>query len=173
MCFRRCRRSNFYSRRAFDAVDEAIFTPDVLSTLSTRQFSLPMCFRRCRRSNFHSRHAFDAVDEVIFTPNVQSDHHFGLFLLFGCGFIDYSGFSGASPLPHLRPRVDVAGAERVRNTAISYERKMRLLHIQILHFDGVIIHSDTDIGRWNCIVSGRNKVYSKHFSHMPSRTGRG
>ena len=159
MCFRRCRRDNFYSRCAFDAVDEAIFTPDVLSTLSTRQFLLPACFRRCRRDNFYSRRA-------IRSP-------FGAFLLFGYGFIDYSGFSRASPLPLLRPRVDVAGAERVRNTAVSYERKMRLLHIQILHFDGVIIHSDTDIGRWNCIVSGWNNVYSKHFSHMSSRTGRG
>ena len=93
MCFRRCRRSNFYSRCAFDVVDEMflysrcafdvvdgiIFTPDVLSTLSTRQFSLPMCFRRCRRSNFHSRCVFDAVDGIIFTPDVQSDHHFVFF----------------------------------------------------------------------------------------------
>ena len=39
-CFRRCRRSNFYSQRAFDVVDGIIFTPDVLSTLSTRRFSL-------------------------------------------------------------------------------------------------------------------------------------
>ncbi|WP_315404930.1 hypothetical protein [Hoylesella saccharolytica] len=72
MCFRRCRRGNFYSQRAFDVVDEVIFTPDVLSTLSTRQFSLPMCFRRCRRGNFYSRRAFDVVDEVIFTPDVLS-----------------------------------------------------------------------------------------------------
>ena len=62
----------------------------------------------------YSRCAFDVVDEIIFTPNVQSDHHFGLFLLFGYDFIDYSGFSRAFPLPHLRPRVDVAGAEGVR-----------------------------------------------------------
>ena len=146
MCFRRYRRDNFYSRCAFDAVDGIIFTPDVLSTLSTRPFSLPTC---------------NPITIL------------GFFLLFGYGFIDYSGFSRVSPLPHLRPRMYVAGAERVRKTAVSYERKMRLLHIQILHFDGVIIHSDTDIGRWNCIVSGWNKVYSKHFSHMSSRTGRG
>ena len=57
MCFRRCRRGNFhsrcafdvvdemflYSRHAFDVVDEVNFTPDVLSTLSTRQFLLPTC----------------------------------------------------------------------------------------------------------------------------------
>ena len=98
MCFRRCRRSKFHSRCAFDAVDEVNFTPNVLSTLSTRQFLLPMCFRRCRRGNFHSRRA-------IRSP-------FWAFLLFGYGFIDYSGFSRASPLPLLRPRMDVAGAER-------------------------------------------------------------
>ena len=41
MCFRRCRRGNFHSRCAFDAVDEVIFTPDMLSTLSTRCFFTP------------------------------------------------------------------------------------------------------------------------------------
>ena len=112
MCFRRCRRDNFYSRRAFDVIDGIIFTPGMLSTLSTRHFSLPMCFRRCRRDNFYSRCVFDAVDGIIFTPDVQSEHHFGLFLLFGYDFIDYSGFSRAFPLPHLRPRMDMLQGQR-------------------------------------------------------------
>ena len=92
MCFRRCQRGNFYSQRAFDDVDGIIFTPDVLSTMSTRQFLLPTCFRRCRRDNFYSRCAFDAVDGIIFTPDVLSTLSTRQFSLPTCNPITILGF---------------------------------------------------------------------------------
>ena len=107
MCFRRYRRSNFYSRCAFDVIDGIIFTPGMLFTLSTKQFSLPMCFRRCRRGNFHSRRAIRSPFWTFFT----------LWVWFHRLFRIFEGLSPpSSPPPHGCCRG--GGGERISKTEV-------------------------------------------------------
>ena len=92
MSRRRCRRDIFHFGRAFDVVDEAFFTSDMLSTLSTRHFSLPTCFRRCRRGILHFGHAFDVVDEAFSTSDMLSTLSTKRFSLPTRNLVTISGF---------------------------------------------------------------------------------
>ena len=149
MSRRRCRRDIFHFGRAFDVVDEAFFTSDMLSTLSTRRFSLLMCFRRCRRGIFHFRHAFDVVDEAFFISDMLSTlsmrhsplricfrrcrrnvFHFrrviwSLFqvsLFFGYGFIDYSGLFGVFPSLFSSPAHSLRGRSGWRISILEIDK---------------------------------------------------